>query len=221
MSSGITVGIPVGPRPGHRAWLGEAIISCQRQTLLPDEIVLVVDETSEGLPEFTDTPPCRVWVAPWKLGAANGFNHAVGLARTPYVFLLASDDTLDPYCLELCKEEIGRANDPNSALVWVGVRYMDSGETQELPCGAMMVAKALWERIGGYPLECIFGAPDHVLFSCLLHKGREYGIDIRGVSRPLYNYRTHEDTEAFHRGQWHWIMGQVRDTLTQLWEPRW
>jgi len=90
-----------------------------------------------------------------------------------------------------------------------------------LPCGAIMVPKSLWVRIGGYPLECIFGAPDHVLFSCILAKGKDYGIDIQGVKRPLYNYRTHPDTEQFHRSEWHGVMGQVRDILTATWKPKW
>src|SRR3972149_6539607 len=222
MSSGITIGIPVGPREGHRRWLGEALQSCQRQTLSAGEVILVVDEDSSGISELIpDGLPCRIWVAPWKLGAANGFNHSVGLAKTPYVFLLASDDTLEPYCLELCKQEIERSSNSESTIIWVGVRYMKDNETQALPCGAIMVPKSLWVRIGGYPLECIFGAPDHVLFSFILAKGKDYGIDIQGVRRTLYNYRTHPDTEQFHRSEWHGVMGQVRDILTATWKPKW
>jgi glycosyltransferase involved in cell wall biosynthesis len=218
MPSDVTVGIPVGPRPGHRTWLPEALESCQQQTLQPAEIILVCDENANGLPALPDYPPCRVYTSPWKLGAANGFNHAVGLAHTKYVFLLGSDDTLEPGCLEACMHMAGGSE---SVIVWSGVRYMSNCETQALPCGAMMVPVALWKRIGGYPLECIFGAPDHVLLTALLVHAHEYGIEIRGVEAPLYNYRTHDDTEQFHRSEWHGVMGQVRDILQETWKPRW
>ena|SRR3990167_4652608 len=217
----ITIGIPVGPREGHRRWLGEALQSCLAQTLPPEEVILVVDENSDGITELIpEGLPCRVWIAPWQLGAANGFNHCVGLAKTPYVFFLASDDTLETPCLEMCLQEVRKAQNPESTIVWVGVNYMDTGETQALPCGAMMVPVALWKRIGGYPLECIFGAPDHVLLSSLLSKGKDYGIEIRGVERPLYNYRDHPDTEKYHRSAWHGVMGQVRDILQATWKPK-
>lgn len=221
MSSNVTVGIPVGSRPGLRRWLGEALQSCAVQTLKPDEVVLVYDEGDDLELPVVDGLDCRVYRAPWKLGCANAFNHVVGLAKTPYVFLLASDDTLEPDCLQAAMSVAQKAPRPESTIVWVGVRYMKTGETQALPCGAMMVPKALWERIGGYPLECIFGAPDHVLLTTLLAKGLQWGISIRGAKAPLYNYRTHEDTEQYARAPWHGVMGQVRDILYEIWEPLW
>lgn len=219
---GISVGIPIGPLKGHRTWLQDALQSCANQTVQPEEVILVVDGKDDGLAEFVpEGLPHRIWVAPWTLGSANAFNHTVGLSKSPYIFLLASDDTLEPTCLEKCQNVIKNIDNPKSTIVWVGVRYMANGETQALPCGAMMVPKVLWERIDGYPLECIFGAPDHVLFSSLLSKGTDYGIELIGVQEPVYNYRTHPDQVAVTRAHWHGVMGQVRDILQKTWAPKW
>lgn len=219
-ASDITIGIPVGPRPGHRRWLLEAISSCMQQTVKPVEILIIAD----GIDVALDIPindTCRVWLAPWRLGAANGFNHAVALSKTEYVFLLASDDTLEPKCIEECLVSLNALQNPQDVFLYTGVRYMDSGETQNLACGAAMVSKTLWKKIGGYPLECVFGAPDHVLLSSLLSKGRQYGIEVRPAAngKPLYNYRAHPDTEAVKRAVWAPVWALARDTLQQVWEP--
>lgn len=218
----VSVVMPVGPRDGHRKWLGEALKSCATQSLPPEEVILVIDEAADEI-EYSPAIALKIreWVAPWPLGAANAWNQGVGLARTSHVFFLASDDTLEPNCLRNCMGELKEAKDSDSTIIWVGVRYMDTGKTQALPCGAMMVPKVLWERIGGYPLECVFGAPDHVLFSCLLKNGASHGIELRGVKAPLYNYRDHPDTDKYHLAKWHGVMAQVRDRLTADWEPKW
>lgn len=217
----ISVLIPVGPHDANRRWLGECLESLYKQTLGPSEVLLVDDSGDprvhilqpEGL-------PCRVWKSPWNLGVAHAFNCGVGLASNPLVFMLGSDDTLEPECLEKCHETYQRNRD-DLAYYFVGVRYMDTGETQTAPCHAAMVTKALWRHTGGFPLASASGAPDAALLSIMFGHGEAAGR-LRPVADgiPLYNYRRHDDTDTASKGPWQGVILATRDLVTQEWKPR-
>ncbi len=212
--------IPVGPRAGHRRWLHEALESVAAQTLRPAEVIVVVDGEDE-LPIMEHYSfPVRVWRAPWRIGSAAAFNCGVGLSQTEQVFLLASDDTLEPQCLERCAAAMKAARDPSRTVVWCGVRYMEDGHIQAVPCGAMMISRSLWRYTGGYPVECAVGAPDFLLLSPMQGRGPQYGIAFMGAGpEPLYNYRTHPETENEVRKPLWPIIEALHLYFDEHWKP--
>ena len=221
----VAVGIPVGPRPGHRQWLNEALASCMAQTLRPEQVIIVTDGSVGEMPSTAAySRGVAWWHAPWRIGPAAAFNCAVGLAAgADFVFFLASDDTLEPQCLERCMAAAQASPDPLRTIVYAGVRYMNDGHVQHDPCGAMMVPVGLWREIGGYPLETAVGAQDFLLWSALQNWIiRNPGCGIRYVPagpEPLYNYRTHPDTENEMRKPWWPIVEAVHRHMDQNWRP--
>ncbi len=224
----ITVLIPVGPSVANERWLDEAIESVVRQTFPASEVLLIDDgfphvrekllSSHIPLPPTADTV-FTVWHSPWNLGVAHAFNCGVGLAANKLVFMLGSDDTLEPTCLEKCYAEYSSIGD-DLAYYYCGVRYMDTNETQTMPCHAAMVTKALWKHIGGFPVQSASGAPDAALLSIMFGHGSAAGR-IRPVANgePLYNYRRHADTDTASKGPWQHVILETRDLVTSQWRP--
>lgn len=217
--SRITVAIPVGPERHHADYLEEALASVRAQTV-PAEILLIDD--MHGLPDRTiGSWDCGLWRAPWRLGVGSAFNMGVALARTELVFLLGADDTMEPQCLEQAVstwEQNGR----QPAYYYAGVRYMDTGESQTVPCGEAMVTKKFWKMCGGFPIESAVGAPDAALISILMvHFGRHL-IPIAD-GQPLVNYRRHANTDTATRPvSWQGPILATRDILTRTFKaPAW
>lgn len=153
---------------------------------------------------------------PWRLGVGHAFNFGVAMSPTECVFMLGSDDTLEPDCLEKCMAEYGRRREP-LGYYWVPIRYMDTGEEQALPCNAAMVTKSLWKHNGGFPVEAVT-APDAALLSIMLGTKRA-GWTFQVGERPLYNYRRHPGTDTARHGAWDGIRQAIRDRVTAEWEP--
>lgn len=213
----ITVVIPVGPKESHQRWLDKALDSVFNQTLPPTEILLVNDMAVVDLPK-NNPIPIRMWFAPWRLGVAHAFNMGVSLAKTECVFLLGSDDTLEPTCLEECYNMWETYTPHENVYYWVGVRYMDTGEEQQLPCNAAMVTKSLWRRCGGFPVEATT-APDAALISIMLVHGEAGILRQVNANKPLYNYRRHSETDTVEHGEWWDTIIKGRDLLTKNWQP--
>lgn len=225
-----TVVIPVGPKVSNSWWLRDCLQSVAAQTMPATEVFLLDDHGPDSrYPNITplarwsyDFPslPLRFWVAPWRMGVAHIFNIGVALASYPNVFMLGSDDTLEPQCLELCMEEARKQRNDELGYYSVGVRYMDTGEVQTAPCHAALVTKALWQHTGGFPVEASSGAPDAALLSILFGHGSRAGrIYPVAEGRPLYNYRRHAETDTAGRGPWQGVILATRDLVTQLWRP--
>lgn len=212
----ITVAIPVGPYPANKRWLDEALYSVYEQTHRPDE-VLIVDDMAGIEDNYYGT---RVWYSPWRLGVAHAFNMGVALARNDLVFLMGSDDTLEPKCLERCIKEWEK-NNKKDAYYYTGIRYMDNDEKQGLACGYALVTKGLWRKTGGFPVESAVGAPDAAFVSILMvhHKGSLVQV-AGGV--PLVNYRRHNESDTAGRLPWQGAILETRDVLTNTWKkPEW
>ncbi len=221
----ITVVIPVGPDPIYRQYLGDAIESVQRQTLAPTELLLIDDQA--GLPWQWDGS-CddaiggvihrRIWRTPWLSGVAHSFNFGVALALNDLVFMMGSDDLLEPHCLQDCMDAY-QANGEKPAYYHVDVKYSD-GLEQSAPCNAAMVHKEMWRASGGFPVESAVGAGDTMLISILLtHKlaGQLYHVE---SETPPYWYRKHDQTYSRTRGsKFFAALDPVRDVVTQLWTP--
>ena len=219
----VTVLIPVGPNESHKRWLDEAIVSALDQTYRADEILLIDDMA--GLNEMDYPGIVRVWESPWLLGVAHAFNFGVALAKNELVFMLGSDDWLEPQCIEACVKVYNKLPHPDKAFLFVGVRYTDDREDKEqfIPCNAAMVTKSLWKQNGGFPIESSSGAPDAALISIMM-KNPEAGeyIGVEYGRRSLYNYRVHPETDTAKRQPWQGVILNTRDIVTGTWEkPEW
>ncbi len=220
MPTDVTVVIPVGPYAANKRWLEDCLESVRAQTYPAAEVLLIDDMA--GLNPGPLGGGVSVWRAPWRLGIATAFNMGVSLARHECVFLLGSDDWLEPACLEECVKAYESSKHPDETYFFVGVRYSDGREDQFLPCNAAMVSKSLWRHTGGFPIEAASGAPDAALISIMLHKpeaGRAVGVC---QDRPLYNYRVHDETDTAQRAKWQGVILATRGLLTQSWsQPVW
>jgi len=225
--SPISVVIPVGPSQANRRWLLEAQESLERQTLIPDEIVFINDgrastqEKDYCRPSFIlENTMIHHYTPPWKLGVAHAFNFGVALARNECVFMLGSDDTLEPECLERCVEAY-EGSGSRDAYYWVPVKYMHDGSIQHVPCGAAMVTKGLWQMTGGFPTEAAVGASDAALLSIMMVHMPDRIVQVG--SKPLYNYRSHPESDtSLKMPHWHQIIVDTRNVLTSEWKaPEW
>lgn len=215
-----SVVIPVGPYPGNQRWLKQAVASVLEQTVLP---FLVLIDDGAGLKPLQlglFGQPFLHWQAPWQLGVAHAFNMGVALAPDRLVFMMGSDDVLEPTCIEECLNTYEQVRD-NLGYYFVGVRYMDNGETQTTPCNAAMVTKDLWKHTGGLPLQSSSGAPDAALISILLAHGDKAGrLWPVADGKPLYNYRRHPGSDTASKGAWQRVILETRDLVTREWQPR-
>lgn len=208
----VSVAIPVGPHASNTRWLWECLESVRKQTHKAKEIILVDDGAELYYADWGDD--LKIWHSPWRLGVAHAFNMGVGLANTECVFMLGSDDTLEPKCLERCVDAYD-----GMGYYHVCVRYQN-GDLQNIPCNAAMVTKSLWLYTGGFPVESAVGAPDAALLSMLYAK-RPKLIKQVAENVPLYNYRAHPETETSLRyTTWEPVILEVRDLVTKLWEPK-
>lgn len=223
----VSVVLPVGPHLSNRRWLDEAVLSVSNQTWASRgdggvNLVLVDDMADLGPINFVPgNIPVSVWRAPWYMGVAHAFNVGVALAPSELVFMLGSDDWLEPTCIEKCVEAFEeRHNDP-LGYYYVGVRYSDTGECQTVPCHAAMVTRALWRRTGGFPIQSASGAPDAAFLSILMgnypRAGRHWPV---ADGAPLYNYRRHDASDTAGKGSWQGVILATRDLVTREWAPR-
>lgn len=89
-----------------------ALNSIQNQTLLPAEIIIVDDASTDGTPIIAEDwgrqhqIPMTVEVLARNSGPATARNRGIELARSPYVAFLDSDDEYLPSCLETIVEPL-------------------------------------------------------------------------------------------------------------------
>lgn len=234
----VSVVIPVGPYPANKRWLDEAIESCLEQA---DEILLIDDgarldnwdnnrlqaprwtRDASAMYQAQYQAPIKLWNTltvyemPWRTGISHAFNYGVMLARNDLVFMLGSDDTLEPTCLERCLEAYEKSNKVDGYYS-VPIRYMDTQEVQTAPCNAAMVTKGFMEWSGGFPIETSLGIGDSTLLSiCLKNQLPVYWVGeiVGDPDTPLYNYRRHPDIHTY-KIPWG-IAGQLRTYLTDTW----
>lgn len=235
----ITIVIPVGPYTANTTWLDECIESCLYQTMPPDEILLIDDganlrqwNPNKFIPhnyyassrynasyqaEIVLWNIFNIHVMPWRTGITTAFNYGVMLARNECVFMLGSDDTLEPSCLEDCWTaylQTGKADYYYS----VPLRYMDTGEIQTTPCNAAMTTKGFWRLSGGFPVESSMGAGDAALLSiCMVNSNVLPVYCVGSPDKPLYNYRRHPDTHTGKLSNKWPIVNELRNLLTEEW----
>lgn len=227
----ITVVIPVGPSPSNKQWLDECLDSVAGNVAYAEQIILIDDgaqlhDSDYLYKRYGRTDWMRCYKMPWRTGVSHAFNYGVALARNECVFLLGSDDTLEPNCLERCWEAYLK-RDKQDAYYSVPVRYLTSGEVQTIPCNAAMVTKGFWKKSGGFPIESALGRGDNALLSiCMVRPdvlpvvwvGHETGHDLE----PLYNYREHSGQWTGYASQYHDELISIINKLTANWtQPDW
>ena len=220
----ITVVIPVGPDPVYKEFLQEAIDSVRAQTMPPTELLIIDDQAHLPEPHGKySTQHGRlidrtIWRTPWLSGVAHSFNFGVALAAFDLVFMMGSDDRLEPHCLQDCMdayEKTGR----KPGYYWVDVQYSD-GEQQRLPCNAAMVHKEMWRASGGFPVESAVGPCDTMLVSIMMVHPEAGALFHVESETPPYWYRQHEYTYSRTRGSKFFAAHSiVRDKVTELWRP--
>lgn len=243
----VTVAIPVGPAPHHQRWLGEALASVRDQTVEVDEILIINDmaqlrrheliRDGFGTAEVASTQVIREqgwgreigyamhlrdrhireWYAPFRLGVAAAFNMGVALAHNNLVVMLGSDDTLEPNAIDELLKTFEESNGVDG-FYYFGVRYMDTGELQTLPCNCAAVTQDFWRYTGGFAPEMGVGACDSMFISQMLVHEPNSLIPVAGGA-PLFNYRRHADTDTAGRADYQGPIFAVRDILTRDWKP--
>lgn len=223
----VSVVLPIGPNPSNKRWLDECVASVAAQTWASRgdggvNLVLVDDMAELGPINFVPSNlPVSVWRSPWYLGVAHAFNIGVAVAPSDLVFMLGSDDWLEPTCIERCVEAYHERKEDPLGYYYVGVRYSDTGECQTVPCHAAMVTKPLWRRTGGFPIQSASGACDAAFLSVLMgnypRAGRHWPV---ADGAPLYNYRRHSDTDTAHKDGWQGVILETRHLVTLEWQPR-
>lgn len=218
----ISVVIPVGPYEANTRWLDECMRSVRDQTVQPQQIVIVDDGASENFYvqyDLAASGKLKVLHMYWRTGISHSFNYGIMASPTDLVFMLGSDDTLEPTCLERCLEAYNKREQADGYYS-VPIKYMDTEEVQTAPCNAAMVTKGFWRMSGGFPIETSLGIGDSTLLSiCIKHKLPVYwvGEDTAAPETPLYNYRRHPD---IHTYKINWgIADQLRSYLTESWNP--
>lgn len=223
----ISIALPVGPSKANQEWLGECLESISKQTCRPF-CVEIIDDMANVREDFVRSRlngSCnfRIHKTPWNVGVATAFNFGVAYSQTALVFMVGSDDTIDPLCLEACVDTYKKIPEEKRdyTYYYVGVKYMDTGEEQFQICNAAMVSKSLWKHTGGFPVAA-HTAPDAALGSIMLRHPDAGLLCCVSDQRTLYNYRRHEGTDTFRHRAWYDVIIKERNLLTLEWQsPQW
>jgi glycosyltransferase involved in cell wall biosynthesis len=215
-------------------WVTQAVDSVLGQTLVPEEIVVVDDGSTDDslarLAVYQDNPRVRVIAQP-NQGVAAARNNGITATTQPYIVCLDADDTLDFRHLQICQKAL--AADRGLGVAYTGLTlFNDTGwhapaawpppdftwETQATPHNppsnlipsASMFRRAMWERAGGY--QQVWAPGEDTEFWT---RGLSVGFTAKQVTpEHLFWYRWHEDsasrTKPYRRiDDWHpWMRDQ-------------
>lgn len=200
----ITIAIPVGPDRTYQEYLQECLDSIKEQTIAPDEILLIDDMAglfSWGL-DLEGLSRVRLHENPWLCGVPHSFNFGVSLAQNELVIMLGSDDKLYPWAIEDALKTWA-ANQVLLGYYYFDIEYSDNGETQSAANNCAMVTKSLWEHTGGFPIQSVVGACDHIFLSMMMAAKGKAGSIIRIESeKPPYWYRRHNKSATAGSNIW-------------------
>ena len=154
-------------------WVGDAIRSCLWQQVLPDEIIVVddgsTDESLKVLKPLADQKKIKLLIQE-NQGVAAARNNGIRAAHGPLLICLDADDMLGPEYVQTLKPAMER--DRGIGVAYTGVKYINP-ESQDtgfsayraftweiqarggippatcIPSGSMF-RKSMWERAGGY-----------------------------------------------------------------------
>lgn len=146
------------PAYNYATYLGECIESVLSQSLLPDEIIVVDDESTDNTKEVCEKYPVKyIWQK--NKGLSGARNTGIREAKSDYIMCLDADDILRP---DAIKEHMEIADDNSIAqcgLMYFGTEtgtFRPQGATLDtllitnsVYCNSVFPRKA-WEQVGGY-----------------------------------------------------------------------
>ena len=214
METQISVVVPVGPDPVYRKWLPECLDSIFEQTYPASQVILVDDMAHLNYEEYDG---CDLIKNHTLLGPGLCWNAGVFYSESNCAFLMGSDDTLMPTCLEECVKAYEDIGDERG---YYNVTIEDSdGDVHTITNNAAMVTRELWKHTGGFPITGTIGAPDSILISIMIaHLSKHFHQVAEGT--PLYFNRIHDrQVTKLQSGFFHAELFGIRDKETARWEP--
>lgn len=138
------------PSYNHAKYIGQAIESVLSQTLADVELIVIDDGSTDGTQEviqrYSD-PRLRIKLRDRNVGAAQGTNDGLKMARGSFVAMVSSDDFFEPHKLET-QLRVFREREAVTA-VFCRPRIVDEGG-QELAAGTHHLQQAFpagrWQR---------------------------------------------------------------------------
>lgn len=181
----ITVVTPVGPMPWHTRWLAEACASVRAQTVPAAEHVLALDAADIA---DVDVQGARVVPLLWRVGVG-AVNHAISAARTDWVLVLDSDDTLRPRCIEYLAAFIDANSQRYGPAFYIRYPMIMSDTGAMVPSGKCF-HRQVWASVGGYPNA---DRLDVHFVRAILDAGRYPVVDCEHPQDGYYTVRQHAD----------------------------
>lgn len=195
----------------YGSYVAEAIASCQAQTYVPDEIIVVDDGSTDDSREILASIPGIDVVYQANGGVASARNTGISRATHPYIACLDADDKLAPEYITTCRQAL--VNDRGVGIAYTGLSLYDGKTLSQnawppsfdwemqttprnppsncIPCAAMF-RRSLWERAGGYK-QVYAPAEDTEFFM----RGLATGYTARKVTdEGLFHYRVGHDSAS-------------------------
>jgi glycosyltransferase involved in cell wall biosynthesis len=192
------------PTYRHTHLLAETLNSIRQQTYHDYEVIVVDDgnEDSEGVvavvQKFHEDFPIRVVRHERNQGLAASRNTGVRVARGSYILTLDSDDLIKPTFMERTIDLLDAR--PDIAIVYTDVETFSPVGNQilEMPdydfdlllqknlmACASPYRKEVWEKVGGYKIDMVYGWEDYLFW---IEAGRK-GMCGLHIPEPLFMYR--------------------------------
>jgi glycosyltransferase involved in cell wall biosynthesis len=195
-------------------YVSEAIDSCLKQTVPPDEIIVVddgsTDESAQTLAVFEKHPTVRL-LNQDNQGVAAARNRGIEAAKQPHIICLDADDP--PQYIDVCLKAMKK--DRGLGIVYTGLSLLSHDGTklspnewpppfdwsfQSTPANppsnvipsAAMFRKDMWARAGGY--NQVYAPGEDAEFWT---RGLSVGFDAKKVTNEhLFHYRLHEGSAS-------------------------
>ncbi|HEX3928873.1 MAG TPA: glycosyltransferase family A protein [Gemmatimonadales bacterium] len=175
--------------------LGDAIASLQRQTVPPDEILVVDDGSADDTAAVAEAAGARV-IRQANGGPAAARNAGIEATTAEWIALLDSDDLAYPTRLEREREHL---SDPATAVVFSGaivpgrlrpptdaVTFASLWQQNQIITSTVLLRRAAWSALGGFDeARELIGVEDYNLWLRLAHAGWQFSQ----VADQLVEYR--------------------------------
>lgn len=192
------------PTYQHSHVLAETLNSIKQQTYHDYEVIVVDDgnedrdSVSSVVQNFTESFPIRIIRHEENKGLAAARNTGVVNARGVYILTLDSDDLIRPTFMERTIEVLDAR--PDIAIVYTDVETFSPAGNQilEMPdydfdlllqknlmACASPFRREVWEKVGGYKTDMIYGWEDYLFW---IEAGRK-GMCGLHIPEPLFMYR--------------------------------
>ena len=216
MSSDVAVIIPCY---GQAEYLLDAVNSCRRQTVKPDQVIaILMDEESWKLADQLND---IYYILKKQMPLPAARNLGFALARTKFVIPLDADDML----LDNYIEEVLKHKDEADTIYTGSIRFGSENKIIEPPpyiCKSFLRRKhpplipptclfrrEVWKEVGGYNEEFIYGNEDREMLTRLFTMGKTFApcFEVKllyrrhGTETAAYRSRKYEDIILNHLGR--------------------